>query len=601
MSDSFPTASSPCVHERCGGCTLLKLTAAEQLVRKRGHVTTATARYPELAASTIGPLTAAPAAETFAYRTRAKLVVSERGEIGLYAPGSHEVVDIPECLVMAPKLKHVVGAVRAAVRAQMVAGLSGIDLREVRHGAGGVLLTLLGDERERAALTVFAEAMAKVEHVIGVALSRRGARSPQLLGDAPVRISGVALAKDTLASDAPYFYATYGAFVQAHRAQASAVMESVQRELQAALGALKGARVLELYAGSGALGLSLAQQGAQCVLVERYEPALALVERAAQEQKLRGLATRGGDAEAVLVDLVHQRQRFDAVIVNPPRRGLSPQVRARIALLSPRVVVYISCDPETLSRDLADFARIGLASRTLAPFDMMPQSDDVECVVTLAPAPPAPIRILYQDETLIAVDKPPHLPTIPETEHASSLLERVRAQLGVPELFAVHRLDAGTSGVCLFVTKSGDVAPYVAALAAGQKHYSALVRGISHDKGIIKAPLRDGHVTREATTRYTRKAVVGGHSLLKVRPEQGRKHQVRRHLASIGRPVLGDARYGDPASNRHFEHRHGLDRGFLHLLRVELVLEGSAEPLVLEAPLAGDLQSVLTRLASEPA
>jgi 23S rRNA (uracil1939-C5)-methyltransferase len=64
--------------------------------------------------------------------------------------------------------------------------------------------------------------------------------------------------------------------------------------------------------------------------------------------------------------------------------------------------------------------------------------------------------------------------------------------------------------------------------------------------------------------------------------------------------VLGDARYGAPASNRHFEHKHGLDRSFLHLMRVELQLAGRADPLVLEAPLAGDLASVLNRLSSEP-
>ena len=103
---------------------------------------------------------------------------------------------------------------------------------------------------------------------------------------------------------------------------------------------------------------------------------------------------------------------------------------------------------------------------------------------------------------------------------------------------------------------------------------------------------------RDARTRYRRLDVAGGHSLLRVQPDQGRTHQIRRHLASIEHPVLGDARYGHAASNRHFEQKHGLDRAFLHLARVELAASGGRDPLVLEAPLAGDLEAVLRALGA---
>ncbi|HEX7480322.1 MAG TPA: RNA methyltransferase, partial [Polyangiales bacterium] len=95
---------------------------------------------------------------------------------------------------------------------------------------------------------------------------------------------------------------------------------------------------------------------------------------------------------------------------------------------------------------------------------------------------------------------------------------------------------------------------------------------------------------------YTRQSVIGGHSLLRVRPEHGRTHQVRKHLASINHAVLGDARFGDPASNRHFEHKHGLDRTFLQLARVQLLHPATGEELVIDAPLAPDLAVVLERL-----
>jgi 23S rRNA (uracil1939-C5)-methyltransferase len=150
--------------------------------------------------------------------------------------------------------------------------------------------------------------------------------------------------------------------------------------------------------------------------------------------------------------------------------------------------------------------------------------------------------------------------------------------------------------VCLLAKRKSAVAALAAALAAGEKQYLALVRGVTRDKGSVRRPLRDGDKTRNARTRYTRLQVVGGHSLLRVRPDEGRTHQIRRHLAAIRHPVLGDARYGDPASNRHFEHEHGLDRSFLHLAKIELTDPKTRRSLVLESALAGDLAAVCDHL-----
>jgi 23S rRNA (uracil1939-C5)-methyltransferase len=103
-----------------------------------------------------------------------------------------------------------------------------------------------------------------------------------------------------------------------------------------------------------------------------------------------------------------------------------------------------------------------------------------------------------------------------------------------------------------------------------------------------------------ARTRYRRLAVASGHSVLRVIPEQGRTHQIRRHLAAIGHPVLGDDRYGHGPTNRFFEEKNGLDRAFLHCVRLEIDLPGSGElghgpRLIVEAPLPGDLRAVLER------
>lgn len=158
----------------------------------------------------------------------------------------------------------------------------------------------------------------------------------------------------------------------------------------------------------------------------------------------------------------------------------------------------------------------------------------------------------------------------------------------------MHRLDLGTSGVCLFARRPSDVAELARALAAGQKRYVALARGVTHKKGTIRRRLREEGRERDATTRYVRRAISGGHSLLDIEPAEGRTHQIRRHLAGIGRAVVGDARYGDARTNAHFEHRYGLDRTFLHLTAVTLDL--GDRRLELRAELTPDLTAVLEAL-----
>ena len=244
-----------------------------------------------------------------AYRTRAKLVVAQNGAVGLYARGSHDVVDIPGCRVLAPQVAAAVADIRA--RAREAAGvLSGIDVREVEHaGDAAVLVTLFGQARHRAQLQALAQQVAALPGVRGVAISAQEPRAPAFLGAAPEHVAGAREAEDTLLLGGAYHLATFGSLVQAHRMQAAAIATRAIDAVRGALGGeLRGARVLELYAGAGALGLELARLGAQPFLVERFEPALALAERAAAAQQLT-IETRSADAAHAARDLAHSGER----------------------------------------------------------------------------------------------------------------------------------------------------------------------------------------------------------------------------------------------------------------------------------------------------
>jgi 23S rRNA (uracil1939-C5)-methyltransferase len=637
---------------------MIGLPYAEQLTHKRGRVVSALGRYPALEFVYTDPVLAAD--PIVAYRTRAKLIVGRGGDVGLFARGGgHEVVDIPRCRVLSPALATVATAVRARIKKDEAEGgvlapldaqsgglLRAIDLREVRGGAGhkeGVLVTLVMQRSDALDVERIREGvsdLAKVPEIIGIALNVHAGESPQVLGAETQRLHGVESAFDRVGLSV--HLATFGSFVQAHRGQADRVHELIAQALGLRHGlphpppspsltsppalSLTGEgareeessaplfregewlgvrfskvpRVLDLYGGSGSISMAMAALGAEVHLVEAFPPAVAQAERAVKEQGL-SVTTRCGDVGSVLRELLDAGPRFDAAVINPPRRGTSPQVRELLARLGPDAIVYVSCDPETLARDLDHLARGGYRTSSLKPLDMIPLTDEVESVALLRRAPVVKATLLYEDDEILVALKAPHEPTTPQGEYVGSLFARVRAIPGAEAAVPLHRLDVGTSGGVVFA-RSPSLAPaWQAALSAAttRRIYLAAVRGISPMKGCVTRDLREEGKSYPARTRYRRLAVMAGHSVLRVVPEQGRTHQVRRHLASVGHPILGDDRYGHHSTNRFFEERNGLDRTFLHCVRLELQRPETGAALVVEAPLPGDLRMVLDR-ASGP-
>jgi 23S rRNA (uracil1939-C5)-methyltransferase len=612
------TSAVDCVHAAaCGGCPLIELGYAEQLTRKRARVTTAAARYPQLAEVATEDVRRAD--PVVGYRGRAKLIVSPEGAIGLYGrTGDHQVVDIPSCRVLAPALAAVAATLRALIAApppearplllpfREAAGglLRAVDLREVRarRGAGGALesavLVTLVLQRDRAPsrdeLCAAGRALrALLPGVLGVAANLHDADSPQILGQETIVLDGAPTAHDTIG--ATYHLASFGSFVQAHREQAAHVHAMLIREVASLEVGSRRPRVLDLYGGSGAISLALARAGAEVTLVESFAPATQAALAAAESQGL-SIDVRTGDAGAVAAALQRSGARFDAVVANPPRRGLAPTARDAIARLEPTLLLYVSCDPETLARDLDHLARLGHRATTLSPLDMIPLTEEVETVTALRRAAPPPPRVAFEDEDVVVVEKGAHEPVEPHADYAGSLLARAERLPGVTKLHPVHALDVGASGLCVLARTPEARDAWAAALAgSGRLIYVVAAKGVTPSKGAITRELRDAGQPWPARTRYRRLAVASGHSILRVIPDGGRPNQIRRHFAAIGHPVLGDERWGHGPTNRYFEEKHGLDRAFLHLVRIEVVHPRKGLRLLVEAPLAGDLRATLER------
>ena len=602
-----------CVHaDRCGGCPIIALPYGEQLAMKRGRVVQSVSRYPALELVYTEPVQSAePVVE---YRTRAKMIAGPGGKLGLYAKGGgHQVVDIPECRVVSPLIGVVAQLLRDRIKADDATGgplapvkpegggaMRAVDLREVRsdgENASGVLVTIVL-QRERvtdpaAYGAVGASLMQAEPRILGVALNFHEGESPQILGTDTTVVAGVASAPDRIGGAT--HEASYGSFVQAHRGQADRVHRTVM-ELLGIGKPGKRLRVLDLYGGSGAIALTLASAGADVHLVESFAQAVAQVNESAKKAGL-SVKAEAADVASALRRFSDQKESFDGAVVNPPRRGTSALVRELLAKLEVPNIAYVSCDPDTLARDLDHFTRLGYSVQSIRPLDMIPLTDEVETIALLRRTGLVAPKVLWEDEEVFVVEKGAHEPTTPLSEYATSLAARVRKLPNAGDAVPINRVDVGTSGLVMFAKKAANAPKWQAALehTDARKIYVAGTRGITPSKGAITRDLREDGKMYAARTRYRRLAVASGHSVLRVVPEQGRTHQIRRHLAAIGHPILGDDRYGHAPTNRFFEEKNVLDRTFLHCVRLELTHPTNGNRLIIEAPLPGDLRAVLER------
>lgn len=561
---------------RCPGCPLGAEPYQAGLAKKGAGLAAALQSYPGLHPELLPPRDATP---SLAYRLRAKLVSRGRA-LGLYERGTHTVLDVAGCRVLSPALTRT----SEALRRLLPLPIHGADLRETSEG---VLVTLLTEQaRARPALQDAARALVEGGDAFSVAIALRRDGDVRLLSGEPEVVVGTAAARHALSEGAPYAYAAHGGFVQAHAGQASYVYAELARGLRERLGAAPAPRVLELFAGNGSLALGLAQGGAQVTAVEAYAPAIRLAERAAREQ---GLTLRAVASDATAFVQRETAARYDAVLVNPPRRGLSAELRRALGGLSPRALGYVSCNPHTLARDAQHLQRLGLKLAHAEPLDMIPWSDALEALAWFVPAAPPEPRVLFEDADLLAVDKEPH--EIVAEAPLDSLTARVRRLPGCERAQALEAWGEHVSGVCWFSKRPATAEPAL----PGERTLVVLSRGTLRKQGTIT---RRGAAASERGSRYRKQADVGRHALAHVLTEDAAEASVLRDFAGIGHPVLGDARSGDAASNQFLEHRHGLDRAFVHCHASRVRAPDGTERSA-RSELPPDLNRVLSTLRSD--
>ena len=373
-----------CLHyTKCGGCQFRHMNYAEELEAKRIRVEDALRR---LGGAEIHVSAILGAEQVDRYRNKAQFPVAKGPRIGFYRPRSHDVIDVDDCLLQGEAAARLRGAVKEwmaeysipAYNERTFTGLvRHVDVRTNRAGRSLCCLLVNGRGVPREAELV--RALRRAEpNLAGIVLGVNEKHNNVILGDSYRTLWGEDFLSDTLCGLT--FRLSVPSFYQVNPAQTE-VLYGKALEFAGLTGA---ETVLDLYCGIGTISLVMARKagmvwGAE-VVPQAVDDAIANARRNHIENA-RFLCADAGEAARYLEG---EGVRPDVVCVDPPRKGLAEDVVDTIADMGPQRVVYVSCDPGTLGRDVKRFAGRGYTLKRAVAVDMFPRTAHVETVVLLS-------------------------------------------------------------------------------------------------------------------------------------------------------------------------------------------------------------------------
>ena len=368
---------------KCGGCAYRHLTYPEELWAKRQRVQDALTRIGGLEL-TVEEILGAKNPEH--YRNKSQYPVGADGSIGFFQARTHKVVPIRRCLIQTEAADRTAQAVGEWMRRYKISAydettgkglVRHVCVRVNRKGESLCCVVVNGNKVPREP-ELAAYVTAAVPHTVGVLLNSNTRRGNAVLGDKYRTLFGRNYLMDTLCG--LEFKLSMPSFYQVNRDQAE-VLYGKALEFAGLTG---NETVLDLYCGIGTITLCLAKAAKRVIGAEIVPPAI----RDAKENALRNHIENAeffcGDAADIAAKLESDGLRPDVVTVDPPRKGLAPEVIASVAAMGPEKVVYVSCDPATLGRDVKIFREFGYEAKRAAAVDMFPGTAHVETVVLLS-------------------------------------------------------------------------------------------------------------------------------------------------------------------------------------------------------------------------
>ncbi|WP_243290961.1 23S rRNA (uracil(1939)-C(5))-methyltransferase RlmD [Bacillus sp. FJAT-47783] len=377
---------APCpIYKQCGGCQLQHLSYHGQLEHKHKHVKEVLARIGKVDVSKVAVHPTLGMKDPWNYRNKAQVPVGERegGLIaGFYQKRSHEIIDMERCLIQHSENDEMVQAVKNicsqyGIRAYDEKAHKGW-LRHimVRHGYVTketmlVFITRTNDfPNKKSILTQITE---KFPNVKSIVQNINPKRTNVIFGDETKVLWGSEYIYDYIGNIK--FAISARSFYQVNPEQTKVLYEKALEYAH-----LTGEEtVIDAYCGIGTISLFLAQKAKQVFGVEIVPEAIEDAKRNAQLNGINNVEFAVGEAEQVIPAWYEQGIRADVVVVDPPRKGCDESLLGTILDMKPKKVVYVSCNPATLARDIAVLEQGGYETKEVQPVDMFPHTMHVEC------------------------------------------------------------------------------------------------------------------------------------------------------------------------------------------------------------------------------
>ena len=371
------------ISSKCGGCQWIDKDYNEQLVAKE-------TRFRKMMEPYGKPEPIIGMEQPTHYRNKVHAVFGEDRKhnaiSGIYEANSHRIVPVDSCLIENEKADAIIVSIRGLLRSFKIRpynedtgyGLLRHVLIRTGYATGQIMVVLVLVSPILPSKNNFVKALRKLHPDIStVVINVNDKRTSMVLGERNISIYGKGIIEDELCGCR--FRISPNSFYQVNPVQTKLLYEKAI----SCAGLTGKERVIVAYCGTGTIGIIASKHAGEVLGVELNADAVRDAVINAKLNKIENIRFFQGDAGEFLVDMAKRREKADVVILDPPRSGSTEEFLSSVVKLAPKKVVYISCGPDTLARDVKYLTKRGYRAVECTPYDLFPFTEHTECVVAL--------------------------------------------------------------------------------------------------------------------------------------------------------------------------------------------------------------------------